>query len=100
MAAGSVINEPMSGTIDNASHVCAKLAGKGMRDANACTARVTPNKMGRDAAMTITTNTNKGSVYCRDSAYAKASWPPFKTAIAPTKMNAQKPKTTSTSLIK
>ena len=100
MAAGSVIKEPIKGTMARPIQVRTKLVGKGTRDAITLTSCVTANKTGREAAMTITTNTNKGSVYCRDSAYASAAGPLWRTAMAPTKIKAQKPKTTSTSLSK
>ena len=62
MAAGSVISEPSSGTAARPSQAVASGVGRGTRRAMASTAAITVRSTGRDAAITITTKTNRGSV--------------------------------------
>jgi hypothetical protein len=67
IAAGSVISEPASGTSARPSQACATSAQRRKPRQQAQQAR-TASSTGREAATTITTNTNSGSVYWRDSA--------------------------------
>ncbi len=67
IAAGSVMAEPNSGTAANPSQAVASGAGHGRRRAITPMPAATVCRMGRDAATTITTNTNSGSVNWRDS---------------------------------
>jgi hypothetical protein len=62
MAAGSVISDPSSGTAASPSHTAAACVGTGTSRASADTPSITVRSTGRDAAMTITTKTNIGSV--------------------------------------
>ena len=62
IAAGSVMNEPNSGTAASPSHADARGVGKGARRASACVVSSTACTIGRDAEITITTKTNSGSV--------------------------------------
>jgi len=59
--------------------------------------RPTTSSTGREAATTITTQTNSGSVNWRDSAYAMAGPLPATSAMQAISTKAQKPNTTSTS---
>ena len=68
MAAGSVINEPSSGTTARPSQACTNGVGSGAARASANSRLWTIDSTGLLAATTITTNTNSGSVYCSDSA--------------------------------
>jgi hypothetical protein len=56
-----------------------------------------PSSTGREAATTMITKTNSGSVYWRDSAYSMAWLPPTSKAIATSSTKDQKPNTTSIS---
>ena len=62
MAAGSVMSEPINGTMAKPSQASAVGVGSGTALAMAASRFCTVTTMGRDAAITITTNTNKGSV--------------------------------------
>ena len=62
MAAGSVMSEPSSGTAARPSQAVAIGVGKGMRRAVISTKATTVRSTGREAAITITTKTNSGSV--------------------------------------
>ena len=62
MAAGSVINEPSSGTPARPSQAVANGVGRGMSRAMPFTHDTTVASTGLEAAITITTNTNSGSV--------------------------------------
>jgi len=68
IAAGSVTSEPASGTKARPSQVCAISSRSGSSRASRRTSARAASSTGRDAATTITTNTNSGSVYWRDSA--------------------------------
>ena len=68
MAAGSVMSEPSNGTSPSPSQAIPTLARMGMRPATHCRAVRTDSSTGREAATTITTHTNNGSVNWRDSA--------------------------------
>ncbi len=62
MAAGSVMSEPSSGTAASPSQAAAMGRGRGSHRAACRTAASTVCRMGREAAITITTKTNSGSV--------------------------------------
>ena len=62
MAAGSVMSEPSSGTAASPSQAVASGVGTGASLARVWTMATTVRSTGRDAAMTMTTKTNKGSV--------------------------------------
>src|SRR6478609_3773557 len=62
IAAGSVISDPSSGIAARQSQVVAIGLATGSVPASRSTARITVIRIGRDAAMTITTKTNSGSV--------------------------------------
>ena len=62
IAAGSVINDPSKGTAARPSHALATGVDRGSRRATELTACMTVRRTGREAATTITTKTNKGSV--------------------------------------
>ena len=68
IAAGSVIADPKSGTAANPNQAVASVLRTGSMRAMALTVAITMCSTGLDAAMTMTTKTNSGSVYCRDSA--------------------------------
>lgn len=68
MAAGSVISEPSSGTTASPSQANTKAGGKGTSRLMPASRERTASSTGREAATTITTQTNSGSVYWRDSA--------------------------------
>ena len=65
MAAGSVMSEPNSGNTSSARKYSPVLRGRGKQAATPETAARTSRSKGRVAAMTITANTNMGSVNCR-----------------------------------
>ena len=67
MAAGSVMKEPSSGTTDMHRKKVATSRDIGIIEASRRTTLITVLTMGRLAAMTITTNTNIGSVKLRSS---------------------------------
>lgn len=62
IAAGSVTTEPSSGTAARPSHAVASGVGTGSTRAATRTSCITTVSTGREAATTITTNTNSGSV--------------------------------------
>ena len=62
IAAGSVIREPASGTRARPSQARATSVRTGTRRATVASRERTASRMGREAAITITTNTNSGSV--------------------------------------
>ena len=62
MAAGSVMSEPSNGTAASPSQAMATAAGIGNKRASASTAEITVRSTGREAAITMITNTNSGSV--------------------------------------
>ncbi|MNY57150.1 hypothetical protein D3C86_1933100 [compost metagenome] len=62
MAAGSVINDPRSGTAASPSHAVAIGVGSGTARATMFTLAMTVRSTGREAATTITTKTKSGSV--------------------------------------
>ncbi|MNV98677.1 hypothetical protein D3C71_1939570 [compost metagenome] len=62
MAAGSVINDPSSGTAASPSHAVAIGVGSGTVRAMMLTLAITVRSTGREAATTITTKTKSGSV--------------------------------------
>ncbi|MNT04383.1 hypothetical protein D3C72_1389590 [compost metagenome] len=62
MAAGSVMSEPISGTTASPSHARASGVGSGTALAMPASRFCTVATMGREAANTMTTNTNSGSV--------------------------------------
>jgi hypothetical protein len=62
MAAGSVMSEPSSGTAASPSQALAMGVGRGSQRAAVSTRATTVRSTGREAAMTITTKTNSGSV--------------------------------------
>ncbi|MNV74481.1 hypothetical protein D3C71_1677030 [compost metagenome] len=62
MAAGSVISEPSKGTAARPSQAVANGVAKGAQRARVLTSDITVTSTGLDAAITITTNTNSGSV--------------------------------------
>ncbi len=62
MAAGSVISEPSSGTAARPSHARATGVGTGAMRASVSTSDIAVRSTGREAAITITTKTNSGSV--------------------------------------
>ena len=62
MAAGSVISEPSSGTAARPSQAVASGVRTGIQRATALTSDITVRSTGREAAITITTKTNSGSV--------------------------------------
>ena len=62
MAAGSVMSEPSSGTAASPSQAVARGVGTGSQRAVAFVSATTVRSTGREAAMTITTKTNSGSV--------------------------------------
>ena len=97
IAAGSVMKDPISGTSAKPSQTCATSVRIGASFANLTTMPSTVFSTGLDAATTMMTNTNSGSVYCRVSAYMSASSPPTINAIATISTTAHNPKTTSTS---
>ena len=68
MAAGSVIADPKRGTAAKPNQAVASELRTGSMWAMALTVVITKCSTGLDAAITITTNTNSGSVYLRDSA--------------------------------
>jgi len=68
MAAGSVISEPLSGTSAMPNQTSASSVRMGSRRARPPSRLCTTASTGREAATTITLNTNSGSVYWRDSA--------------------------------
>jgi hypothetical protein len=57
-----VISEPRSGTAASPSQALAIGVGNGNPRATPFTAHMTVRRIGREAATTITTKTNKGSV--------------------------------------
>ena len=62
MAAGSVTSEPSSGTAASPSQALARGVGSGTQRASVLTVDMTVASTGLDAAITITTKTNSGSV--------------------------------------
>ena len=62
IAAGSVMSEPSSGTAARPSQAVTSGVGSGVTRARVSTAAITVRSTGRDAAMTMTTKTNRGSV--------------------------------------
>jgi hypothetical protein len=62
IAAGSVISEPSNGTAARPSHAVASGVAMGATRAMPLTSDITVRSTGREAAMTITTKTNSGSV--------------------------------------
>src|SRR5690554_4544677 len=74
------------------------LPGMGMAREMSRTAAMAVWIMGRVPAMTMMANTNIGSVKLRESTYAVAAAEPSVNTMAITRIMAQKPKTTSTSL--
>jgi hypothetical protein len=62
IAAGSVINDPMRGTRAKQSQVWATMVLTGERFAIDAMSDFTASKTGREAATTIMTKTNNGSV--------------------------------------
>ena len=62
IAAGSVTSEPSSGTAAKPSQAVASGVGKGIARAVMRTHQITVISTGREAAITITTKTNSGSV--------------------------------------
>ena len=68
IAAGSVISEPVSGTSARPSQTSASSVRTGASRASRPSSARMLSSTGREAATTITTNTNSGSVYWRDSA--------------------------------
>ncbi|KAG0771936.1 hypothetical protein G6F22_016089 [Rhizopus arrhizus] len=67
MAAGSVMNEPPSGTSAITTKNVASSRGKGSTRATMRTSNPTSSRMGRLAATTMITKTNRGSVKLRVS---------------------------------
>ena len=67
MAAGSVMNDPASGTRDSVTKYMASSLRKGSTRASSLTTLLTSSRMGRLAATTIITNTKAGSVKFRVS---------------------------------
>ena len=63
MAAGSVMRDPMSGTNAKQSHTCATAVRMGASRATKATRAWMISTTGREAATTMMTKTNKGSVY-------------------------------------
>ena len=68
IAAGSVMSEPTSGTRARHNHRRASAFGRGSQRAQPSTSPATVTSTGREAATTMMTKTNSGSVYWRDSA--------------------------------
>ena len=62
IAAGSVTSDPSSGIAARQSQAVATGVATGSTPASRSTTRTTVARIGRDAAMTITTKTNNGSV--------------------------------------
>ena len=65
MAAGSVMNEPSSGTKVKMTKYIATLSRRGSRRAKTCTICFAVCSTGRVPATTMMTNTNMGSVKLR-----------------------------------
>ena len=68
IAAGSVIRDPIAGNSARQSQTCASAARSGKRLAIEASKASILLTTGREAAITMTTKTNSGSVYWRDSA--------------------------------
>ena len=65
MAAGSVMKEPSKGRTDRHTQTLARWPGMGSNRESTTTRLRATCWIGREAATTITTNTNSGSVYWR-----------------------------------
>src|SRR5690606_9896249 len=97
MAAGSVMKDPASGTIDNMVKYMASSRRIGNTRAIAFTRILTSSMMGRLAATTMMANTNAGSVKLAESTYATAEPTPENSTMQATSTAAQTPNTASTS---
>jgi hypothetical protein len=97
MAAGSVMNEPRSGTSDRLRKNSAAPAASGKARATPAVTSTASCITGRLAAITMMTNTNMGSTKRRESRYAVAAPQPCASAIATSSSSAHRPNTVSTS---
>ena len=97
IAAGSVIKEPSTGTAASPSHTWITAVRPGSTVASDTITHSTITSIGFDAASTMMTNTNSGSVYWRDSRYSIDCALLVSRLMARIRISDQKPNTTSTS---
>src|SRR5690606_14454007 len=97
IAAGSVMNDPSSGTSASTLKQNSRPLRQGSRRASPSTMRVASHRIGRVPAITMIANTNMGSVKLRDSTYPVAADGPASTIMTTMDSMAQAPNTISTS---